>query len=218
MRASTAMAPLTVLNLPFNNPRLLPLAPEMPGFPLQSASDSDIEFQSACLERDLTFNPRELGFLPTVWPDRQATFGELVHNFFRRKSGTQTRFLHKLFNAIRISDTDCSYFNLVGVQWVTDRIIKVDKNKFARLLGIKSVDGALFHKQGNFPSHGFTEVTPTEAQRLVPHEELEDVDFENVRLFVHEGGAFLKGCGSEIERECRWVNIRRIRNAETEII
>jgi hypothetical protein len=137
------------------------------------------------------------------------TFGDLVRDFFRRKCSAQTRFLHKLFNAIRISEVDCSYFSLVGVQWANDRVIKVDKHRFARLLGIKAIDGSLFHRQGNFPSHGFTEVAPTEAGRLLGPEVLADVDFDSVRLLVHSQGAFEKGCGPEVERLCAWANTRK---------
>lgn len=43
--------------------------------------------------------------------------------------------------------------------WVKDTVFKVDKCVFGRLLGIKSYDGGLFHSQGNFPSHGFRELT-----------------------------------------------------------
>jgi hypothetical protein len=64
----------------------------------------------------------------------------------------RSRFLHKLVNALKITELDRSNFSLVGVAWVNDNVIKVDKVKFARFLGIKSVDGSLFHKQGNSPS------------------------------------------------------------------
>jgi hypothetical protein len=177
---------------------------ELPG------DGSDTDFQIACGDAKLSFAPDELGFLPRHgWKDSEVTFGKLVESFFRHKGSAHTRFLHKLFNALRISDVDRAYFNLVGVEWVNDRIIRVDKIKFARLLGLRTPDGALFHQQGNFPSHGFVEITPSESKAMLSPEVLRDVDFDRVRLFVHRPGDFFRGCGSEIEKRCRWENGRR---------
>jgi hypothetical protein len=98
--------------------------------------------------------------------------------------------------------------------------MKVDKVRFARLLGIKTIDGSLFHKQGNFPSHGFLEMAPDEARCLLPSALLEGVDFDRVRLMTHEPGDFFKGCGLEILRKCRWFNGRRKEreNEEEEVV
>jgi hypothetical protein len=177
--------------------------------PEAASADSDPEFQSACDDADLVFRPHSLGFLPHPWKDDPITFGKLVESFFRRKCSSQTRFLHKLYNALRISEIDPSYFNIVGVEWVTDRVIRVNKVKFARLLGIRTPDGSLFHQQGNFPSHGFAEISPFEARANISPSHLDGVDFENVRLFVHRSGDFFRGCGPEIEAKCHWQNRRR---------
>jgi hypothetical protein len=88
-------------------------------------------------------------------------------------------------------------------------VIRVDKAKFARLLGIRTPDGSLFHQQGNFPTHGFVEVSPSEARATVSPCQLESVDYDNVRLFVHRSGDFFRGCGSEIETKCAWISCRR---------
>jgi hypothetical protein len=133
----------------------------------------------------------------------------LVQEFFRKKGSSNTRFLHKLFNALRISAVDRSHFNLVGVAWLTDRIIKVHKLAFARLLGIKTIDGSFFHKQGNFPSHGFVEIAPADGRATLSAEQLDGVDFDVVRLFVHEAGDFTRECGPDIQTKCAWVNSRR---------
>jgi hypothetical protein len=209
MHAAAALMHFTLLDLPFT-PRGVPSLSLPVSIVWQPLSqDPDGDFRSACINGDLTFNPYELGFLPSVWANRPHTFGDLVTDFFRRKCSAKTRFLHKLFYAIRISEVDCAYFPLVGVQWESERIIKVDKYKFARLLGIKTIDGSLFHRHGNFPSHGFTEVGPIDARDALGPGAIEDVDFDNVRLVVHGSGAFAKGCGPEIEGQCAWVNTRR---------
>jgi hypothetical protein len=180
-----------------------------PGPSKQRRMESDIQFQCACQNPLLVLNPRELGFLPLLWPDRIRRFSDLVDNFFRKKTSSDSRFLHKLFNAIQLSEFDPNYFQFVGVAWVTDRVLKVDKYRFAALLGIRVIDGSLFHKQGNFPSHGFVEIAPDQARNELPLQALEGVDFDVVRLFVHGSDNFFRGCGPEMMRNCKWFNSRK---------
>jgi hypothetical protein len=186
-----------------------PRPPDPPFVPFARAVCSpqpqlENDFQSACKDRSLTFKPYELGFLPKPWPQRKRTFGDLVSNFFTRKSSAHTRFLHKLVNALKMVEMDRHYFSLVGVAWVNDRVIKIDKLKFAQLIGVKSVDGSLFHKQGNFPSHGFVEVDFADARRTLRPEDLEGVDGDLVRLVMHESGAFTRGNMPDFDPRCKW--------------
>jgi hypothetical protein len=164
----------------------------------------DADFQCACKDRSLTFKPYELGFLPKPWPQRKRTFGDLVSDFFTRKSSANSRFLHKLVNALKIAELDRYNFKLVGVAWISERVIKVDKMKFAQLLGVKTIDGSLFHKQGNFPSHGFVELDLVDARKMLPPEELVGVDGDVVRLVMHESGAFTRGNMPDIDPRCKW--------------
>jgi hypothetical protein len=174
------------------------------------SQSSDADFDSVCSDIDITFNPQQLGFIPAHgWTDSRRYFGDLVTDFFRKKSSSNSRFLHKLYNALKIYESDPFYGEFVGVEWLTDTVIKVEKAKFARLLGIKSVDGSLFHQQGNFPSHGFVELSPADARELVPPDALAGVDFDDVRLVTHQSGEFRRGCGSDIEERCRWINGRK---------
>jgi hypothetical protein len=173
-------------------------------------NEPDAAFDAVCANPDIALNPVELGFIPAhSWQDERVTFGDIVTNFFKKKTGGTCRFLHKLFNALRIVQCGAVSSQFVGVEWVTDRIIKVDKVAFPRLLGIKIADGSLFHKQGNFPSHGFVEVLPTDARFVLSHEEMKDVDFERVRLVTHTAGQFMRGCGQEMDGRCKWINSRR---------
>ena len=157
-------------------------------------ADEDNEFQAMCADRAITFNPQKLGFIPSkFWPDQDYTFGDLVTEFFQRKSHSNSRFSHKLYNALKISNADPFYSMFLGVEWVTDRVLKVDKKAFARLLGVKTIDGSLFHQQGNFPSHGFIELKASDLPLYeIPPEAIETVDYDNVRLLVHSGGVFVR--------------------------
>jgi hypothetical protein len=136
------------------------------------------------------------------------SFGTLVAGHFRKKSGTNTRFFHKLYNALKISEIDPFYTEYVGIEWVTDRMIKIDKRRFARLLGIRAIEGSLFHRQGNFPSHGFREIGPSEARKALGAGELANVDYDSVRLFVHAPGDFVRNSSPQVFERCRWINSR----------
>jgi hypothetical protein len=172
--------------------------------------ESDAEFAQVCADPSITFNPAHLGFIPgRFWQDQNWTFGQLVHDFFQRKNNANSRFSHKLYNALRITLEDPFYVEFIGLEWITERVLKIDKHVFARLLGIKIIDGSLFHQQGNFPCHGFFELTEKAAPEWVTPEMLTGVDFDNVRLLVHRDGIFTRDCTeADIER-CKWTSARR---------
>jgi hypothetical protein len=152
-----------------------------------------------------------LGFIPaTVWTDQQIRFSDLVREFFQRKNNVNSRFSHKLFNALKLSEANPAYAQLVGVSWLTDTILRVDKIAFARLIGVRSIEGSLFHQQGNFPSHGFLEIGAGDVRELCPPGvDLSSVDFENVRLIYHAEGIFRRGCTERDIEACRWAGGRR---------
>jgi hypothetical protein len=152
-------------------------------------------------------SPSHLGFIPgSVWTDQQIRFSDLVREFFQRKNNVNSRFSHKLFNALRLSEANPVYAKLVGVSWLTDTILKVDKRAFARLLGVRSIDGSLFHQQGNFPSHGFVEIGAGDVKDMCPSGiDLSSIDFENVRLLYHADGIFHRGCTERDIERCRWA-------------
>lgn len=175
-------------------------------------SISDGEFRTLCDDRDVTFNVRELRLVPAggaPWRDERWTFGELVAGYFRRRCAEQCRFQHKLFNALRITDDDPFYYEFLGVQWVDDSAFKVDKRVFGRLVGLKSPD-CLFHQQGYFPANGFVALSERSARKRFRIEELEDIDFENVLLVVHQRNAFRRGSTEEELDDSCWDRARKL--------
>jgi hypothetical protein len=167
--------------------------------------DSNSAYQSATTDPTRTFAPQMLGFLPTTyWLPGSFSFGDLVSKFFQRKNNVNCRFPQKLFNALLMVKSDSTLWPLVGVQWVTDRVFKVDKLVFGRLLGVVSIDGALFHRQGNFPSHGFAELSTSEVTELKRRMGLDDVDSDRVRLMKHVAGLFARGVAEESIHKCKW--------------
>jgi hypothetical protein len=175
-----------------------------------NSPSSDELFAQICSDNSLKLNPKHLGFAPPeLWPDRLVTFGHVVADFFQRKNSSTNRFSHKLYNALKIADSDLFYVDFVGIQWITDWILKVDKAVFARLLGIKTVDGSLFHQQGNFPSHGFVELSQAEAAESVPQAILDTVDYNAVRLLRHRSGALTRHSAELAIDSCKWTSVRR---------
>ncbi|OHS94430.1 hypothetical protein TRFO_39380 [Tritrichomonas foetus] len=180
-------------------------------FRIPDFSPDNATFYTVCNDISLRFNPRRIGFIPpNMWEDRDMTFGECVQEFFQRKNNANSRFSHKLFNSLKLSEYNPIYTPFVGVKWLNENILRVDKRAFARLLGIKSIDGSLFHQQGNFPSHGFFEIGAGDVQRYCPPNiDLTGVDFENVRLLIHTENLFKRGCTEADIEHCRWANTRK---------
>ena len=176
----------------------------------QQQQQEDVVFLASLHDVSLSVSPHALGFIPfTLWQERYYTFGELVTDFFQRKNHASCRFSYKLYNALRLSFISPQFAFLVGVSWLNDQIIRVDKRAFARLLGIKSIDGSLFHQQGNFPSHGFVEVPAEDVPKVCPNVDLTGVDFDNVRLLIHTGGVFVRTAVESDIVNCRWANAKR---------
>ena len=166
----------------------------------------DERFYNACQDQTFVLNPSSLGFIPkSYWPDQTFAFGDIVMDFFRRKNNVNCRFAHKLFNAIQFSKNlpDLDFFT--GVEWVGKDILKVDKRKFARLLGIHSIDGTLFHMQGNFSTHGFVEISVEEAKQIEPNGDYSRVDGDNVKLLIHQEGIFNRDVTEDQINRCKWV-------------
>jgi hypothetical protein len=162
-----------------------------------------------CLDRTLIFNPRHFGFIPSaLWTTCEVTFGDLVTDFFQRKNNGNCRFVHKLYNALQITRVDALMFPYFGVQWLSNTVMKVDKRAFAQLLGIRSIQGALFHLQGNFPSHGFVEVGQTQALEQLAPEQLQGIDFERVRLVSHQERIFVADATEKTILNCSWTQAR----------
>jgi hypothetical protein len=178
---------------------------------ISPANSNDAGFFALCTDPTITFNPKELGLIPIdYWRDKNVTFGELVRDFFQKKNNTNTRFSHKLFNVLRLVEKDPSLSEFLGVEWVTDEVMKVNKLIFARLLGIRVIDGSLFHQQGNFPSHGFVELGINNARDYVGAEKMADVDFEAVRLFMHKEGTFVRGAAGSVIESCKWIKSAKV--------
>ncbi|OHT13639.1 hypothetical protein TRFO_16197 [Tritrichomonas foetus] len=167
----------------------------------------NMTFEEICNDPAITINPRQMEFIPeTAWNDDEISFGALVNTFFRKRNSTYCKFPFKLYNALKLAEHMPQYIPHVGVQWVNDKVIKVDREPFARLIGVKTVEGGLFHQQGNFPSHGFIELTYVESDRLSRAMNFGPADLSVVRFVTHVLGKFVRDCREEDLDTCRWTN------------
>jgi hypothetical protein len=167
----------------------------------------DLSFTDFCRDSSLRFSPTSLGFIPVcAWDDCEVTFGSLVINFFQRRNNASCRFVHKLYNALRITETNPDYFKYVGVTWINHTVMTVHKGIFAQLLGIKNSEAALFHLQGNFPSHGFVEVNRQQALELLPLDVFTGIESDDMRLLQHANGIFVKDATEASIRGVIWIH------------
>jgi hypothetical protein len=164
------------------------------------------EFEDACMDPSLTVNPVKLGFIPRgVWRDEPITFGTLVLTFFRKRNSLHCKFPFKLVNALALTEKMIGLFPYVGVRWVTDTVLLVEKLVFAQLLGVRTVDGSFFHQQGNFPSHGFIELAFPEAQVIANENGIGEVDSTNMRFLKHGSGLFTRHSAELQIQQLKWV-------------
>lgn len=152
-------------------------------------------------------DPAALGFVPTEsWTSKAVSMQYLTENYFARKNNVNRRFEHKLWNALRITTAFPNLIKIVGVMWVSHNVIKVYKHVFARLLNINSIEGGLFHKQGNFTRHGFILITEPSARETLSPDVLMDVDFKDVVLITHKQDAFTISSTEDAISGCKWDN------------
>lgn len=156
----------------------------------------DVNFMRAVLSPFCKVYPAEMGLLPRkFWSGIDCVrFGELVEVFFQRRNHANSRFIFKLIDALLMVEDNPELYPLIGVKWITQQVIMVNKRVFAQLLGVSqsSADGALLNAQGNFSTHGFVEITSAfhmmqlqiKPQDIALHRE----NPTNVRFLIHARG------------------------------
>ena len=166
---------------------------------------SELSFDEVCSDPTVTIPPKRLGFIPSSsWASDSIGFGLLVASFFRRRNSTNSKFPYKLYNALRITELFPEFMPHIGIKWISNDIIWVDREPFARLIGVKTVEGGLFHQQGNFPSHGFMELSFEDSEAVSRQYGLGKIDLSLMRLVRHINGFFTKKCKEEDIEMCRW--------------
>ena len=157
---------------------------------------ADVVFLRAVMSPFCKVYPEAVHLVPVAtWKGIACvSFGELVEVHFQRRNNDSSRFIFKLYNALLLTDDNPELFCVIGLKWVSDAVLGLNKRIFAQLIGISpaSIDGALLNAQGNFSTHGFVEITKLEhLEKLgVPSEEIAAQRNSNgdYRLLVHAHG------------------------------
>jgi hypothetical protein len=158
---------------------------------------------------NLLLSPEALGFLPPKkWVRiHEIAFRSLVMNYFRARSSRKIRFEHKLWNALAISRHIPDFAGAMGVAWESSTIFRVDKDAFGELLAVTKPGSAFFSQRGSLNSHGFREVSVSEAQREAPFGNFSDVDELRVRLYRHAEGRFRSDSLYQDVDGCSWARV-----------
>lgn len=152
--------------------------------------------------------PQKLNLYPSsIFKQTPITVRQLIDTHFKRRSSKKMPFHLKLFNALQLTTDNPNLVPLLGVKWITDRVFKLYREPFAKIIGVSSVNGSLFNKQGSFPTHGFILVSRFEHQLQV-NEDLSDVDDETIRLYRHNSENFHQNATEEELNSCRWRSPR----------
>lgn len=177
---------------------------------MPEATAEDREFIALCKNKSFLINPHQIGFIPqNYFLNQYYAFGDVVVHYFHKKNNSNARFPHKLYNAICLGIAFPEYMKFIGVAWLSRSVIHVSKNRFARLLGIKTVDGSLFHRQGNFPSCGFVELSCAEIIAQFGEAKLNSMDCDVDKLVRHSQGIFVRdGDVQKILEMCRWKSCK----------
>jgi hypothetical protein len=112
--------------------------------------------------------------------------------YFTRRNGIGRQFDYKLHNALRITMHFPDGYEFVGAVWISGTVMKIHAAAFANLLGIQTVQGGLFHKQGNFSRYGFAHVFKHSSPDLADAPACDDVDDYTVRLYTDQSRRFLR--------------------------
>jgi hypothetical protein len=169
-------------------------------------SIEQMSFNEICSEPSLRLNPKQLGFIPvSEWSSDPTTFGQLVSVFFRKRNSPFCKFPYKLYNALKLSEAYPELRSHLGIEWVTDHVFRVHRVNFARILGVRTIEGGLFHQQGNFPSHGFVELGFAESDQLSREYGFGKCDLCVVRFVRHAQGLFARFSTEANLQHCKWT-------------
>ena len=157
------------------------------------------------LQSELVVNPVHLGLAPSsYWSELGSgdlTFGQLVNNFFRADMSRVARFVYKLYDMLRLSESSARLKGVVGCSWITDTVFSVDFSAAAALLNASQQK--LFEM---FTSLHFVEINEANFVEAGLGA-FPEIAGQRVRLFFHREMRFVRralddGELDEIERAC----------------
>ncbi|EAY07414.1 hypothetical protein TVAG_419560 [Trichomonas vaginalis G3] len=173
--------------------------------PVQTQQFEPPQPQINGFETQMLIYPSQIGLIPhDFWRRYETiTFQQMVDVYFHKRNSSPYRFTFKLYNALLLTEKYPNLLHLVGATWQTNKILKIYKTPFSCLIGTRVANNSLFHKQGNFPTHGFAELTTEEA--LAKNIDIRQIDFDEIRLLHHVEEKFYRHCGEKVINLCIWI-------------
>jgi hypothetical protein len=149
-------------------------------------------------------DPVDLGFVPSPrWRRGAVLLADVTNEFFRARSSKVLTFEQKLWNALALTNRDPLLYPTVGVKWVTERVLKVNRDVFGRFINVTRPAAALFNNQGSLLTHGFIEIARRDVHGIEEND-AEDIDESIVRLFRHAADVFRIGAREDQVLGCRY--------------
>ena len=177
------------------------VAPVFPGIVLQYEPDPQelvtLDVHAA------QFVPHEYWLLQKrIW-----TVRELMTSYFRLRTAKHATFQYKLANALKLTASHPDLFRVIGVMWVTDRVIMVNKSILSKLLGVGKATTAIFSTQGVFLTHGFVEVPPACVNPLF--DRIPNYNHGSCKFFTRPDGKFSARSSEDEISVCRYIPPKR---------
>lgn len=168
--------------------------------PTQVPSFEDVYNDETCI-----INPTQIHLLPEKYWSQQSptlTFAQMVNSYFKQNRTQNSTFMLKLYNLLLISINYPILEKALGVRWVNDNVIEVSRSGLVNIFNLRenTVDGSMFHRQGNFPTHKFIEVNESNFQQLGFYEYPKMPRIQgDTKFFMHEPHIFTRRPMTEME-------------------
>lgn len=164
----------------------------------QSNFEIPLTFEEAYNDPTIVLNPVALSLLPEKYWSQQSqtmTFAQIVKEYFKQNRTQNSTFMLKLYNLLLISSQIPKLQRAIGVRWVNDSVIELSRSALINIFNVResTVDGSMFHRQGNFPTHRFIEITDTNFQQMgfLEYGQMPRVPGDT-KFFIHEPRVFTR--------------------------
>lgn len=142
---------------------------------------------------EMPIEPKMLGLIPDhFWNnfEKKIELSSIIKDFFNKRTSQSTRFIYKIYNALKITTRYPEYKEIIGTFWVSKEIFIVNRHEFAVINNIKIEKGALFHQHGNFTTHGFVVLDENEIIKKLGKDIFLKYQDPNIVFVKHSEGNF----------------------------
>ena len=171
----------------------------------QSIPEQMPTFEDVYNDETCIINPTAIHLLPEKYWSQQPptlTFAQIVNSYFKQNRTQNSTFMLKLYNLLLISINYPILENALGVRWANDNVIEISRSGLVNIFNLRenTVDGSMFHRQGNFPTHKFIEINESNFQQFGFYEYPKMPRIQgDTKFFMHEPHIFTRRPMTEAE-------------------